>query len=138
MLLSKKIFPLNLKRRHLCIPKTYKDRVDVFDTSNNTFFLYKIGRYNNKQTYLYGETSDITIIEFTLHKTLPYYECIINEPIEYHVTRLTLFDKYINNYKINSLPCLSEYENIHTFAAYEDDLSPSALKSLICHKDYTL
>ncbi len=93
--------------------KCFRDRINI-DTAENSFYIYSLGRYDNKHFYHYGDTSDLYNVEFDLSKHLPYYKKIIAHPIDYHLDgkeKFTLFLK--QNKLLSSLPC-GNFENIFT------------------------
>lgn len=61
--------------------KSYSDQVDYF-TCNKVVFLFDIGKYYNRRLYHYGETIDIDLVEYKLNRFLPYYNKIIDIPID--------------------------------------------------------
>jgi len=85
---------------------SYYDRVD-YNALNTSFFIYNLGRINNKAVYYYGLTDDILNIEYKLKKTVPLYNNITNIPVENNIYNFDKFDKYIQNKK-----CDSPYENL--------------------------
>ena len=91
--------PYNLCRR---IGVSYKDVPDV-DASENLFYIYYLGRYNNKAIYHYGETLNLYNVEFDLCKKLPYYKNLISIPTDYHTDGNEKFANFLKQNKLNSV-----------------------------------
>lgn len=92
---------MDLKKKIKCV---YKD-IPNLDSSENIFYIYYLGRYNNKHTYHYGETHDICNIDFELAKKVPLYNKLIYVPINHHVDGYDKFLKFIQENKmVLSLP----------------------------------
>jgi hypothetical protein len=82
-------------------PKSYRDSID-YDRSNCVFFLYFLGRYNNMPLYYYGESLDITNIEFKLQRDLPFYEKKIVLPVEDNTHGKDTFDKFVKKNELRT------------------------------------
>lgn len=100
--------PYNSIRR---IGVSYKDLPDI-DASENMFYIYYLGRYNNKAIYHYGETLNLYNVEFNLCKKLPLYKKLLSIPIDYHGDGKEKFDNFLKQNKLNSILSLSNIENI--------------------------
>ena len=86
---------LRLKQRCSCLG--YYDRVSI-DTHNKVFYIYKLGRYNNKMLYTFGESDDIHATEMRLRSIVPMYEKISVEPVDDDVHKMDKFrDKIKDN-----------------------------------------
>lgn len=83
---------------------SYKDSVDM-DTSNRLFFVYYLGRYDNRPIFYYGETMDISLIEFHLRKKVPIYQKKFHVPVEDNIYGKQRFDRYVRrNQLVARLP----------------------------------
>jgi hypothetical protein len=69
-----------LRTRQSTICRSYLDRVDHISTHNKIFFVFDLGRYNNKRIYHFGESPDFYLTEFQIHKSFPVCKPIIIEP----------------------------------------------------------
>lgn len=96
-MLNKQKMNLMYSRRKV-ITRNYYDRVNE-DMSNKSFFIYDLGKYNNKNLYYYGETMDITQTEFILKKTLPLYKIIYSAPVDANIDGYNKFNKLIKDHK---------------------------------------
>lgn len=104
----------------------YNDRVSI-DTSNKMFYIYDLGRYNNKHFYHFGECQDIYESEFNLKRSLPLYECKLSMPVNY-INGLKMFETYIdpkrcylpiddkNKWDVFCLDEVNELEDVLTMA----------------------
>ncbi len=106
----------NFKTACKIICNNYKD-IPCSDTSENVFYIYYLGRYNNTHTYHYGETNDIYSIEFNLSKKLPMYKKITSIPVDSHIDGYDNFYKFLKKYNLtNKFPnkFSIDIENIFT------------------------
>lgn len=94
---------------------SYRDRVDL-DNNNRVFFIYSLGRYRNKPLYYFGETIDISSVEYALRKELPFYEQQIVVPVEDSVYGREEFEGFINRHQLEAkLPLEgSSFDSIFT------------------------
>ncbi len=89
---------INNRKNIIC--QSYYDRVS-YDANNNIFYIYYLGKYNNRKTYCYGETNDISIIELKLKQSLPIYKLIRTISKEDKIYDKNNFEKIIKNNKID-------------------------------------
>ncbi len=107
----------NFKTACKIICNNYKD-IPCSDTSENVFYIYYLGRYNNTHTYHYGETNDIYSIEFNLSKKLPMYKKLTNIPVDSHIDGYDNFSKFLKKNNLITNNFLTKFpidiENIFT------------------------
>lgn len=106
---------------------SYKDRIDM-DTSNRLFFIYYLGRYDNRPMFFYGETMDTSLVEFHLRKKVPIYQKKFHVPVEDHVYGKQSFDRYVKrNNLVATLPVHGmeryDYFTTNNKIKYQDVLS---------------
>lgn len=89
-----------INTRKSIITKSYQDRAN-YDANNNVFYIYYLGKYNNKKTYCYGETNDINIVELKLKQTLPIYKLVKTISNEDKIYDKNKFEKLIKNNRID-------------------------------------
>jgi hypothetical protein len=71
------------------------DRASVYDAHNRVFYLFYLGRFQNRPMYHYGETTDIDATEFYIQSQLPFYQRIMYIPIDTKLNAFYEFDEYI-------------------------------------------
>lgn len=86
---------------------SYHDRIDT-DNTNRIFYIYYLGRYHNAPIYHYGECMDLDVIEFTLKKTIPFYEKVLYIPMDHHFMGKDKFDFFVNKHNLRiEIPILN-------------------------------
>jgi hypothetical protein len=90
----------------------YYDRVSV-DTCNKVFYVYKLGRYNNRMLYTFGETYDIHATEFRLRSIVPIYEKCFIQPVE---EDMKAYERFVDKvrHKVVPFPLDESIEVFHT------------------------
>jgi hypothetical protein len=98
----------------------YYDR-HINDNNNRSFFIFNLGSYRNNKIYYYGDTYDIDLTEFHLKRYLPFYENILNIPVDDAVFGSFKFEEYIQDRKIRA-PCdLLEPLHETLFSPHDDE-----------------
>jgi hypothetical protein len=73
---------------------SYFDRVDT-DNGNKMFAIYALSRYKNRPHYYYCETTDLSLTELKLCKTVPAYKRLYYTPVDSVVNGINDFEKHI-------------------------------------------
>lgn len=85
------------------------------NANENIFYVYFLGRYNNKPFFHYGQSTDISSVEFNIKKSLPYYDRIIYNPVDHNVCSYNYFDNYLSQKKLKSkLPLINNDLDVFT------------------------
>lgn len=101
-----------LSRKIIC--KSYFDRVQ-YETHNSIFYIYYLGRYNNKSIFHYGETQDLYGKEFLLKQKLPIYNKLKAIPIEHNVYGKEKFDNYLKTNKLRIIFPIDDLKDLECF-----------------------
>ena len=101
--------------------KSYLDRIPDYDAHNRVFYIYTLGSWNNIPYYHYGESDDISLTEFKIKKTLPFYSLLTCIPIDHNIAAISDFEKMVRNKKV-TIPVVEAF----SWPAFTTD-NPNAL-----------
>lgn len=96
----------------LRLRSSYHDNVQT-DMSNRVFYIYHLGRFNNRHIYHYGEASDAYEVAFRVHRTLPFYKRILCIPAEEAPCGLSRFDSLVQRQR-----CTIPVHGLEEWAAF--------------------
>lgn len=94
------------------VRSSYHDNAQT-DVSNRVFYIYHLGRFNNRHIYHYGESVDACEVAFRVHRTLPFYKRILCIPTEDAPYGLTRFDSIVQRHR-----CTIPVHGLEEWAAF--------------------
>lgn len=110
---------------------SYFDRVDT-DNDNKMFAIYALSKYKNRPHYYYCETTDLSMTELKLCKTVPTYKRVYYTPVDSVVNGINEFEKHIQPLRCN-LPIFG-CEEWSVFSLDDsDDISTILLAAVDCY-----
>lgn len=92
----------------------YSDRVCA-DMSNRVFYVYYLGRFNNRPLYHYGESHDAYDAHFRVHRSVPFCKRIVCIPVEDNTGGLQVFED-----RVKDVRCSLPIAGLEGWAAFGD------------------
>jgi hypothetical protein len=107
------------------------------NVNDRVFYVFKLGRYNNKMYYHYGETYDIAHVILRLRKHLPYYALVAQYPIAGNEQLIDMFRLKLDKFAAK-LPLEGELNKWDVVCFESDDIDEMNILSSTLEKIDTL